>query len=123
MPQKIYIITESGDNAASKIGIARDPIKRRAQLQTGNPRHLQLRHIVIMPKGVRAINVETLVHRKLNDDKYPGGTEWFRIHPDLALSLVEHYSGLKQDVPWWGYLLMPFDWLGRLIFRIAGAST
>jgi len=117
MPQQIYIISESGDNTASKIGIARDPVKRRSQLQTGNRRHLQIQHIVIMPKGVKARDVETAVHRKLDDVQFDGGTEWFRIHPDLALSLVHHYAGISTPWGWLDYLLAPFDLLGRLFVR------
>lgn len=118
MPQKIYIISEGGDNQACKIGIARDPMKRRSQLQTGNRRHLQLRHIVIMPKGIRARDIETRVHNHLENEQYPGGTEWFQIHPDAALNLVNRYAGIIEPMPWWGYLLIPFHCLGRIILRM-----
>lgn len=115
MPQKIYIITEASDNTASKIGIARDPVKRRSQLQTGNRRHLQIQHIISMPKRVKARSVETAVHNYLNDAQYPGGTEWFRVHPDDALRIVNKLAGICAPWSWIDYLMLPIELLGRAV--------
>ena len=118
MPQKIYIITESNDNTACKIGIARDPVSRRRQLQTGNRRHLQIQHIITMPRGIRARSVETEVHNLLDDVQYEGGTEWFQIHPDDALRIVNEHAGIATPWRWWSYLVLPLDLLGRFILRL-----
>jgi Meiotically up-regulated gene 113 len=65
----VYFIAEQPDGPL-KIGTAVDPIERRRQLQTGNPRHLRIERLVY---GER--RVESLLHRTFSGQVIPGSRE------------------------------------------------
>ena len=67
-----------------KIGVARSPIERLAQLQTGNPDRLRLAWN--MPIAGDAYAVEAEAHVML--DRHRVGGEWFAVPSDVAVAAV-----------------------------------
>lgn len=65
----VYFI-QSGEHGPVKIGLAQDPLRRMAELQTGNPEDLFLRHVV---PGKRAD--EGKLHHRFREARVRG--EWF----------------------------------------------
>ena len=72
-PYHIYIIKDTNNNYR-KVGISKDPYRRRSELQIGNAHYLELRRIYEVN-----CNCEKLVHAyldKLKIDRYGGHGEW-----------------------------------------------
>jgi hypothetical protein len=74
--QQVYVI-EGGD--AVKIGIATDPARRLAGLQTGSPTHLRLLWQIVCPD---ARNLEAVLHARYQPYRSHG--EWYAAAPVLA---------------------------------------
>lgn len=75
----IYVISESGTNNV-KIGISNKPVKRRAEVQTGNPRKLE---ILATWQGTE--KDESDLHALFSQYRKEG--EWFEL-PSYILSLL-----------------------------------
>lgn len=113
----VYII-EGVD--AVKVGVAREPLDRLAQLQTGNPDRLRLAWS--MPIAGDAYAVETEAHAIL--DRHRIGGEWFEVPTEVAVaavsgaafrlgaSTVEQNSmptkRLSWSTRWWLAVVLPF---------------
>lgn len=65
----VYFV-QQGESGPVKIGLANDPLRRMAELQTGNPEELSLRHVV---PGKRAD--EAKLHHRFREARIRG--EWF----------------------------------------------
>lgn len=78
----IYVIAESSSGPC-KIGYAKDPIKRLAAIQTGNPRKLGIVHTV---RVHHARIIEGRIHSSLSDRAMSG--EWFSISVEVAVAAV-----------------------------------
>ena len=66
--QLIYIMRNENTNQY-KIGISQNSYKRQKQLQTGNPNKIKLIYLCKIDPGIKAINVETTIHRYLKEKK------------------------------------------------------
>lgn len=80
--KSLYVI--SADGGETKIGVATNPAKRLAGLQTSNGRKLSLVHV---ESHDRAEYLEKLAHAILKDKRAQG--EWFNVTPDEACSAVK----------------------------------
>ena len=76
-----------------KIGESQDPAQRIKNLQTGNPRQLQVYRILKCNNKKEAQNVETAIHTMFNSRRKLG--EWFNVTKDevdyiyvMALSIL-----------------------------------
>jgi hypothetical protein len=89
----IYVIATRNDenlpDKPVKVGIAGDPMKRLASLQTGNPRILDLPFTFLIPAREIAAYFEKAFHH-LQADRCVNG-EWFDIHPIEAAQIVALY--------------------------------
>lgn len=83
----VYVIYESEDPSASKIGVAGDLIKRLSSMQVGTWRALRIGHAVKLPSKSAAHAIERQVHQALSALHVRG--EWFRVSPDRAAAEVE----------------------------------
>lgn len=101
--QALYFIS---DGEHVKIGIAFDPVKRLAGLQTGSPRQLSLVGSWDMGEGVSAGSVERRLHSRLSHCKVGG--EWFAVSEEelagqFELAYKEAYGAqtvkISNDAP------------------------
>lgn len=95
-PQFVYVI-QGGSRSPIKVGRAKNPLRRLAGLQTGNPEYLHL--LYVLPGGAA---LERRLHERLQ--RADGGAgEWFYYGPSVkqflllvdavARNLVETYDG------------------------------
>lgn len=82
----LYAIADSA-NQLIKIGYAKDPEKRCAQLQTGNPTKLSVVWKVEVDKS-RAKLVETKIHKEYNYKRVRG--EWFKMTAQEATDILNY---------------------------------
>lgn len=82
--RSVYVIGCTGQPI--KIGIARDPYKRLADLQVGFPHKLQLYWSVVIA-GTAAVTVERAAHKRLAAKRLNG--EWFDVDPDDAIEAIK----------------------------------
>ena len=82
--QFVYVI-ENMDNGAIKVGVAQDPEKRLAQLQTGNVSELCLVYQSYVCSN--AFNIESLVHQHFEDKHIRG--EWYSASKDDVIQYLE----------------------------------
>jgi hypothetical protein len=95
MPEKpsktsgVYFM-ECAEAKAIKIGYAVDVVRRRDELQCGNP--FELRLLAVMPGVPR--QVERDLHSQFGVDNLyrNGGWEWFRDSPTLRQFIASHTS-------------------------------
>ena len=82
--EQLYII-QTDDEEYTKIGISKNPHKRLKQLQTGNPRKLNL--MIHYPvEGGDPYRIEKQIHEHFSRYRVEG--EWFQ---DLDLDKIEKY--------------------------------
>ena len=74
---KIYFIRDGLGNI--KIGIAKDPSRRKKELQTANPNELEIFFIMSVPKMWDAQVIEKELHERFSDCRKIG--EWFAEDP------------------------------------------
>jgi len=74
METAVYLVTEDG-RPFFKIGVAADPKRRIKELQTGNPRQLEIGHIEWFPTRQMARTVERAMHANFATHAAKG--EWF----------------------------------------------
>lgn len=84
-----------------KIGIARDPEKRIASIQTGSPRPLKLLAVFDTPNREIARKFEAAFHRHQDEKRLAG--EWFDLDPIEALEMAcgsfrRHLEGMSQKL-------------------------
>ena len=82
----LYAIIDQ-KNQLVKIGYAKDPAKRCAQLQTGNPNPLSVIWKVEVEES-RAKLVETKIHKEYNYKRVRG--EWFKMSEQEATDVLNH---------------------------------
>lgn len=82
--QFVYVI-ENMDNGAIKVGVAQDPEKRLAQLQTGSVSELCLVYQSYVCSN--AFNIESLVHQHFEDKHIRG--EWYSASKDDVIQYLE----------------------------------
>jgi hypothetical protein len=81
-PSYIYFIGEQDDGPV-KIGLAKDPVKRVRQMQTGNPRRLKVEAVLVGDRATERLFhdlwAEYAVHAPHSDGKPESApqTEWF----------------------------------------------
>jgi len=80
----VYLLTELGDNLRYKIGITKNPIKKRlAQLRTGNSDDIEIL------KSYRSYNykeIERMLHAKFATDRKH--LEWFTLSDEQVMSFL-----------------------------------
>lgn len=79
----VYVMT-SGNRCT--IGISKAPRRRRSHLTTSNPDGVQLMHCIQV--GPDALAIEKRAHAILKD--FACSREWFRVHPLVAVSVLDH---------------------------------
>lgn len=84
----LYFICHLPYDNQVKIGISKNPSKRLAQLQTGNPNKLILYHVVISDNITQ---LETTLHNICKDLQRDGGKEWFRLHQSELEYLIGNF--------------------------------
>lgn len=82
----VYVVSE-GANGPVKVGVAKRPRQRLAELQIGNPRKLKLAGSWLAETRSRAIGVEFEVHAEMKRYRLRG--EWLDIDEIGACGLVE----------------------------------
>jgi len=97
----VYFIAEHPDGPL-KIGTAADPIKRRRQLQTGNPRHLRIEQLIYGERRVEELLHRTFVGQVIRsgrerrtqlDGRFAMDTEWFSVEGrPLILAAAEEIA-------------------------------
>lgn len=92
---RVYFIQVVGDGqvveeAAIKIGIADDPVRRWAQLQIATPHELMPIGSVPAPAGL-----EAAIHREL--EPYRIRREWFRPTPEVLALIDTVLDELRDD--------------------------
>ena len=75
----VYFIRDGMGNV--KIGVAKDPLKRKKMLQTANPNKLEIFYIMNVPKYWDARVIENELHDMFSDCRKNG--EWFEESPIL----------------------------------------
>ena len=81
----VYFITEHGNTGYFKVGQTINPSKRRINLQTGNPRMLNMDlHVVSDMDAVEGRLLEAMAERY---PKTSGGKEWFKGDVEEAYKL------------------------------------
>jgi hypothetical protein len=83
----VYIITHNPFDGAAKIGISKNPQRRLAQLQTGNPARLI---IYGMFGHINYKSIERSIHAAYADKLILG--EWFRLSRDQMDKIIVDYS-------------------------------
>jgi hypothetical protein len=97
---EIYFVTEqegAGRSEFAKIGLVgdaegRSSLSRMKEHQTGNPRELQLHHVV---KTVFVTTVESRLHSEYASRRVSG--EWFRLDDSALMSAVTRCQTLAQE--------------------------
>lgn len=79
----VYVMASGG---RSKIGISAAPRRRRSSLTTANPDGVNL--IYTVQAGKRAREMEVAAHKML--EQFACSREWFRVHPFVAIAVVDH---------------------------------
>lgn len=82
----LYAIADT-ESQLIKIGYAKDPLKRCAQLQTGNAHPLKVIWKVEVDVS-RAKLVETKIHQEYNYKRVRG--EWFKMSEQEATDILNH---------------------------------
>lgn len=82
----VYVLAD--ESGRHKIGSARDPIDRRAKLQTGSAERLSFAFIGVAPEMTYA-RIERTAHDLLESQKIPnGGDEWFKVPASIAIGAI-----------------------------------
>lgn len=82
----VYVLAD--ESGRHKIGSARDPIDRRATLQTGSAERLSFAFIGVAPE-MTYTQIERAAHSLLNQQRVPnGGDEWFGVPASIAIGAV-----------------------------------
>jgi len=76
----------SGD--AVKIGFSYESLKRKSQLQGGNPDKIHLLDEFVFGSSAEAVKWEQWCHKKLDSWRTDGGTEWFRPPADKLGAVI-----------------------------------
>ena len=71
----VYFITESEGTSYFKVGQTVNPVKRRSDLQTGNPRVLDMNPVSVSSMGSTEARLLQAMREKYSQAS--GGTEWF----------------------------------------------
>lgn len=87
-PAQVYVISAPGHPV--KIGIAKDPERRLAELQTGSPHRLMIHFTASVSNGR---GVERACHMTLSANRLEG--EWFDVTPDRAIEVVRLAAGVE----------------------------
>lgn len=82
----IALVAGVGEFAAVKVGIAKNPEHRLAQLKTGSPFEMDIACVLALPNRDMALGIEQSFH-KLNAEQRLKG-EWFDLHPVEAVRRV-----------------------------------
>lgn len=90
---KIYVITAPGHPL--KIGIAKEPEKRRGELQTGFPHRLSVWFTLEVPASM-ARAIERECHQRLSHCRLKG--EWFDATVEEAIVTIELTAKSRQSV-------------------------
>lgn len=83
----LYFI-QAGDFGPVKVGVAKNPLKRVEELQTGNHCLLRLRATFQCDDSQEARSYEQAIHAAFRDLQTSGGREWRFWHPDLERLIV-----------------------------------
>ena len=94
--QLIYIMRNENTNQY-KIGISQNSHKRKQQLQTGNPNEIKLIYLCKIDPGIKAIDVETIIHRYLKvKHKWIRG-EWFSLTENEVFKIAKLLLDVGQN--------------------------
>jgi Meiotically up-regulated gene 113 len=85
MPKFLYVI--GLNNSFSKIGVAADVHRRRADLQVGCPIEIEIFTTFLIKNNELSFEIEAEIHRRLA--RFQTSGEWFKIPPRGAVSVVE----------------------------------
>jgi len=84
-PHYVYVIRVA-DTDIHKIGLARDPLRRLANLQSGNHQPLYLIHTTSCPSREQAASLEKAIHEELSSEHCRG--EWFEAPQERILRAI-----------------------------------
>jgi hypothetical protein len=93
MRKYMYCLVEEDTTSPCKIGISNDPLKRRAEVNVGNHRNLQLAWCFLINEGSAYKVFERHMHRLFEDTRTTGvgGFEWFHVDARTALQKISSY--------------------------------
>lgn len=90
----VYFV-QAGDIGPVKIGVASNPKKRLAQMQTSCPVPLRLLFFEDMRRRERAFEVEAILHHALAASRQHG--EWFRFDSDVRWAINLYGLGVSLE--------------------------
>jgi hypothetical protein len=90
----LYVIADDYNDIV-KLGYSEDPLRRCAELQTGNPNTLRVVHHAWA--GDRCAVLESVLHREFAHHRVRG--EWYRIPSDRAVNYVDYVIIRYLDDP------------------------
>lgn len=99
----VYVIAcfgkEPGENfELCKVGVAKSPGKRLAELQTGSPFYLEIAFQMAFPDRAQAMKVEREFHNRHRRSAEIG--EWFRLHyVDASIEVCRIAAGSGFPAP------------------------
>lgn len=94
----IYIMRDSGNSELYKIGISKEPKKRRCQLQTGNPHLIKLIFEMKIEDDINPLHVEKIVHNYLKEKNIWMLGEWFHIkEEDMVVRIANAMLSIKKN--------------------------
>jgi len=98
MTRYMYCLVEEGTMSPCKMGISNDPMKRRAEVNVGNHRNLQMAWCLLIHQDRAHKVFERSVHRLFEETRTTGvgGFEWFHVDARRALQKVSSY--IAEDV-------------------------
>lgn len=99
----VYVIGFDLDKGPSKVGIARDPVRRMASLQTAHFQRLFLAGSRWLPSRELARALEVSFHETRSERRLSG--EWFDIRPGECMAILMIGLGVMLNVrcrlePW-----------------------
>lgn len=92
----VYVIGFDLDKAPSKVGIATDPVRRMANLQTAHHQRLVIGGFWETPDREMARALEAAFHETQEDSRLSG--EWFDLTPAQCMAILHIGLGVMLNV-------------------------
>lgn len=90
----VYLLSEMGDNLRYKIGITKNPVKKRlSQLSTGNSNNID---ILYTYKSKNYKKIERILHTKFKNDRLH--LEWFSMTDEQVFSFLNEAKKADETI-------------------------
>lgn len=90
----VYLLAEMGDNLRYKIGITKNPVKKRlSQLRTGNSDNIDIIHAY---KSLNYKEIERMLHVKFAPDRMH--LEWFTMTDEQVMGFLKEAKKADETI-------------------------